>query len=128
VHSYGWYLRKYISDAKARGVHPIVLSMVPRNNWTADHKTGRAAGDYGKWAAEAAKQESVPFIDLNEIVAAKYDRMTPERVKRDYFTAVDNTHTSPAGAKLNAECVVEGIRACGESDLKNYLPVGGTVR
>jgi rhamnogalacturonan acetylesterase len=127
VHAYGWYLRKFISDAKAKGVHPIVLSMVPRNNWTADHKIILAGNDYGKWAAEAAKQESVPFINLNEIIAEKYDKMTPEQVKSEYFTPVDNTHTSPAGAKVNAASVVEGIRDCKDSDLKNYILSDGAA-
>ena len=64
VHSYGWYLRRYITDAKAKGATPLVLSPVPRNIWK-DSKVGRASGDYGKWAREAAEQEKVPFIDLN---------------------------------------------------------------
>ena len=33
VHSFGWYLRRYISDAKAKGATPIVLSLIPRNDW-----------------------------------------------------------------------------------------------
>ena len=33
VHSYGWYMRKYISDAKAKGATPIVLSPIPANMW-----------------------------------------------------------------------------------------------
>src|SRR5580693_9332607 len=62
VHTYGWYMRKYIVDARAKGATPIVLSPVPRNIWTADHKVARASNDYGKWAAEAAKAEGVAFI------------------------------------------------------------------
>ena len=53
VQSYGWYLRKYIADAKAKGATPIVLSQIPRNMWK-DEKVSRASGDYGKWAKEAA--------------------------------------------------------------------------
>ena len=33
VHSYGWYLKKFIRDAKAKGATPIVLSMIPRNQF-----------------------------------------------------------------------------------------------
>src|SRR5205823_15023768 len=29
VHTYGWYLRKYVSDARAKGMTPIVCSPVP---------------------------------------------------------------------------------------------------
>ncbi len=33
VHSYGWYIRKLIKDAKEQGATPIVMSPIPRNNW-----------------------------------------------------------------------------------------------
>jgi len=26
VHTYGWYIRKFVQDAKAKGAHPIVMS------------------------------------------------------------------------------------------------------
>ena len=31
VHTYGWYLRKYIVDARAKGATPVVCSLVPRD-------------------------------------------------------------------------------------------------
>ncbi len=54
VYTYGWYLRKFIADAKSKGAIPIVLSMIPRNVWK-DGKTVRASNDFGKWAAEVAE-------------------------------------------------------------------------
>src|SRR6187431_919719 len=33
VHSYGWYMRKFINDAKAKGAIPIICSPIPRNDW-----------------------------------------------------------------------------------------------
>ncbi len=120
VYSFGWYLRRYISDAKAKGATPIVLSLVPRNNWR-DGKVARASNDYGKWSREVAQQSNVAFIDLNDITARHYETLTPERVKADYFSEADNTHTSPAGAVRNAASVVEGIHALKDSSLKNYL-------
>lgn len=107
VHSYGWYLRKYISDAKAKGATPIVLSLIPRNDWK-DGKVARASEGYGKWAAEAAKQEGVAFVDLNGIIADHYDKMGQEKVKA--FFPEEHTHTNHAGAELNARCVIEGLK------------------
>jgi rhamnogalacturonan acetylesterase len=47
VHSYGWYLRKYIADARAKGATPIICSPVPRKIW----KEGRIVRDqYARWA------------------------------------------------------------------------------
>jgi len=109
VHSYGWYLRKYIADTKAKGATPIVLSPIPRNIWK-EGKVARASNDYGKWAVEAAKADGAFFIDLNEIVARRYDTEGPEKVLAQYFTPKDHTHTNAAGAKVNAECVIAGLR------------------
>ena len=109
VHSYGWYLRQYVSGAKAKGAMPMVLSLVPRNMW-ADGKVLRASKDYGKWAGEVASAEDVPFINLNEIVARHYEELGQEKVAAELFGPTDHTHNTPAGAKLNAQCVAEGIR------------------
>jgi len=119
VHSYGWYLRQYVSGAKAKGAMPIVLSLVPRNMW-ADGKVLRASKDYGKWAGEVAQQEGVPFLNLNEIVARHYEQLGQEKVAAELFGPTDHTHTTPAGARVNAECVAEGIRDL-KSPLAKYL-------
>ncbi len=124
VHSFGWYLRQFIAGAKSQGATPIVLSPVPRNNWPnggKDGKIARAGNDYGKWAAESARAGGALFIDLNEIIAAHYETLSPERVKADYFTDADNTHTSPAGAVRNAASVVTGIQALSAGKLKSFL-------
>lgn len=120
VHTYGWYMRRYASDAKFKGATPVMLSPIPRNIWKDEHTVARASGDYGKWAAEAAKSEGVAFIDLNEIVAKRYEMVGPDKVKQQYFPG-DHTHTNKAGAELNALCVVEGVRALKECRLKDYL-------
>lgn len=118
VHTYGWYLRQFIRDAKARGATPVVLSMIPRNEFR-DGKVLRADKDYGLWAREVAGQEGALFIDLNAITADKYDAWGPEQVKT-YFPG-DHTHTSQEGARINAASVVEGIRANPLNPLNQYL-------
>jgi len=118
VHTYGWYMRKYVADAKAKGATPIVLSQIPRNMWK-DGKVVRASGDYGKWAAEAAKAEGAAFVDLNEIVAKHYEKLGPDKVN-GLFEG-DHTHTNAAGAQINAAAVVEGLRELKDCPLSNYL-------
>jgi rhamnogalacturonan acetylesterase len=118
VNTYGWYLRKFIREAKAKGATPVVCSMIPRNEWK-DGKVIRANQDFGKWAAEVAQQEGVAFIDLNEITARKYDKLGLDEVKK--FFPGDHTHTNAAGAQLNAESVVDGIRATKKLALNKYL-------
>ena len=119
VHTFGWYMRKYITDTKAKGATPIVLSPVPRNIWVYG-KVARAADSYGGWAESVAKSEKAFFIDLNEIVAVRYEAIGQETIARDYFKT-DHTHTSPVGARLNAESVVAGLKALVNCPLTKYL-------
>lgn len=120
VQTYGWYIRKYISDAKAKGAIPVVCSLVPRNMWE-NGKVIRASEDYGKWAKESAQAEKAYFIDLNEIIAAKYDPLGENEVTAKLFLT-DHTHTNEAGAIMNAQSVAEGIRQLkGCSKLKRFF-------
>lgn len=118
VHTYGWYLRKFVREARAKGATPIVVSMIPRNIFT-NGKVQRADQDFGKWAAEVSKEEHVDFIDLNRRSADKYDALGSEKVK--LFFPGDHTHTNLEGAKLNAASVAEGIVALKDCRLKDYL-------
>ncbi len=118
VHSYGWYIRKFVSDTKAKGATPIVLSMIPRNEFR-EGKVLRADKDYGLWAKQIADAEGVMFIDLNAITADKYDAWGAEKVAT--FFPGDHTHTNQEGAKVNAASVVDGIKANSKNSLNNYL-------
>jgi lysophospholipase L1-like esterase len=108
VHTYGWYLKKFIAEARAAGATPIVCSPIPRKIWK-DGKIARSSESYGKWAAEVAASENALFVDLNEIIARQYDALGPAKVEPLFGD--EHTHTSRAGAELNAECVVAGLKA-----------------
>jgi lysophospholipase L1-like esterase len=118
VHTYGWYIRKFIQDAKSKGAIPVVASMIPRNEFR-EGKVQRADKDYGKWAKEVAAAEGVAFIDLNAITADKYDALGAEKVKE--FFPGDHTHTNEAGATVNAASVTEGIKLIKGLGLNQYL-------
>jgi lysophospholipase L1-like esterase len=118
VHTYGWYLRKYISDTKAKGATPIVCSLIPRKIWK-DGKIERGRNGYGGWAEAVAREEGVAFVDLNGIIADRYDAMGPEKVEAMF--ADPHTHTSRAGAELNARCVVEGLKRLSPNPLAAYI-------
>jgi lysophospholipase L1-like esterase len=115
VHSYGWYLRKYVADARAKGATPIICSPVPRKIW----KEERIVRDqYARWAEEVAKAEKVRFIDLNEIIARQYEAMGAEKVEPLF--ADEHTHTTLAGAELNAASVISGLKALKPDPLASY--------
>jgi len=107
VHTYGWYIRHFINEAKSKGAIPIVVSMIPRNSWKAG-KVVRADKDFGLWAKQVAEQEGAYFIDLNKITADRYEKMGPDKVKQLFPT--DHTHTNSQGALINAESVMKGLK------------------
>lgn len=118
VHSYGWYMRKYVADIKARGAVAIICSPIPRNIWV-DGKVVRSSEDYGKWAEETARATGAYFINLNAMVADRYEQLGADSVQ--HFFPGDHTHTNEAGARLNAEEVIVGIGALGKTGLATYL-------
>jgi lysophospholipase L1-like esterase len=109
VHTYGWYLRKMIADARAKGVVEVVVcSPIPRNRWV-DGKIAHNES-YTKWAQEAAKQAGVDYIDLNTAVCKLYDAAGEQKVTSTYFPEKETTHPDWAGAVLNAQTVVELLK------------------
>ena len=118
VHSYGWYMRKYVSDCKEKGVTAIICSPIPRNEWV-DGKCVRGSQDYGKWAEETASTTGSYFVDLNNIIADQYDQLGPDKVL--HFFPGDHTHTNEEGARLNANAVVTGLRKIKKNPLGAYL-------
>jgi rhamnogalacturonan acetylesterase len=121
VHSYGWYMRKYVSDCEEKGAVAIICSPIPRNVWV-DGRCARGSEDYGKWAEEIAAAAGSFFIDLNKIVADEYDKLGPDNVKA--FFPDDITHTNEAGARMNAAAVATGLRMIKDDPLADYL-LGG---
>lgn len=118
VHTYGWYMRKYVRETKAKGAVPIICSLVPRNGWK-DGKVNRQADSWALWAKQIADQEGAYYIELNGLVADKYDQMGQEAVK--LFFQADNTHTNADGAKLNAEIVANELKKINPAKIKKYM-------
>lgn len=121
VYTYGEYMRKFIDEVKARGANPILLSLTPRNAWADADSTviERVDKTFGLWARQVARQRKVPFIDLNGISAAKFERFGKEKVKTLFY--LDRIHSSEFGARINAASAAEGLRALKNCKLSSYL-------
>jgi len=123
VHSFGWYMRKYGNDVRTRGATMIFCSMVPHKDWDGGRIVRKEREKWVKWTANAAAATHAAYIDLNEIVALEFERLGPEKVAPLFGDA--RTHSTQAGALLNAQMVVAGIRALKKPDLRNYLSATG---
>ena len=118
VYTYGWYMRKYIKDTKAKGAIPIVCSPIPRNEWK-EGKVIRSTDSYSKWAEQVAREEGAYFIDLNNLVSLKYESLGADSVK--HFFPGDHTHTDIEGAKINAAIVINSLKEIKPGKLVTYL-------
>lgn len=119
VHSFGWYEKQFVNEARARGVTPMICSLIPHNRW----QNGKAVRDqdtYAGWAEQAARAEHAPFLDINEIIARRYDQMGQKAVQ-PLFIVGAGPHTSMAGAKTNATCVVSALKGLQENPLAKYF-------
>ena len=135
VYSYGEYMRRFVREARALGAHPILMSLTPRKRLVQGESASgtvrgesakgavnslwepvRVADTFGGWAREIAEELNVPFIDLNEISAKKYEQMSSWKLNYHFY--LDNIHTSKFGAELNARSAAEGIMACQHPELK----------
>ena len=119
VHTFGWYERAMITEARACGAAPLVCSLIPHNRWK-DGRVVRNAADYGGWAAGVAQAGHVPFLDINEIIARQYEQLGQEKVNA-LFVAGAGPHTSLAGAQTNALCVVAALKSLKENPLAPYF-------
>lgn len=121
VYSYGEYMRRFVREVKERGAYPLLFSLTPRNAWADADSTivARVDRTYGLWARQIAEEEHIPFIDLNDITARKYERFGKDKVK--YMFYLDRIHTGSFGARVNAESAVEGIRCHPGLELSAYL-------
>ncbi len=119
VFSFGWYLKKFIQDVREKGATPILVSLTPRNEWP-EGKMERRNDSYGVWYRQVVKDTGVEFVDLHNLAADFYDKKCGSKEKAKKYFKKDHTHTSLLGAKTNAKCVAQGLKA-NNSPLAKYL-------
>jgi lysophospholipase L1-like esterase len=106
VHTYGWYLRKYIADTRAKGANPILLTLTIRNIWkpnaSGNPRIERDMG-FGDFERQIASAEHVPIADMATLEADYLESIGPEKTAQLF--PIDHTHTSAAGAEINARMV-----------------------
>ena len=121
VYTYGEYLRIYIDEIRAKGAHPLLLSLTSRSGRGQD---GRINPDRNTEVIRTiAEEKGVPFIDFNAAIRHKFDEVFDPR-KVDYLFFSDGIHASSFGAVINAETFVEELRKRSDIGLSAYLLPG----
>ena len=121
VHTFGWYTRKFIVEAKARGVTSILCTNTALKLWR-DGKIVRAVVAPGAetWPSDIARTAGIGFLPLNEIIARRYEELGPAKVEA-FFGRDDIVHTNADGADLNAQCVIAALRGLQPNPLEAYF-------
>ena len=119
IRTYGWYLKKFVTEAKAKGAIVTVASMIPRSDFSDGQRVDRNTNTFAKWAREVAQVNNAYFVDLNSITADKYDKIGSVKTKELFYR--DHTHTNVEGAKINAQSFAEGLRVTPGNPLNKYV-------
>ena len=109
VHTFGWYMRKYGADTKAKRAVAIFCSMVPHKDWQDGKIRSGERDSFVRWTSDAAKKTGAQFVDLNEIIARGYETLGQPAVEG--FFGDKRTHYTMVGAKFSAAAVISGLKA-----------------
>jgi len=126
-------LERFVSEVRAKGGNPILLTPVMRRRFDKDGKFYDVhPREYPDIFREVAKSAKVPLIDMHrksESVVVRYGVEDSKKLflqlkpgeNTNYPNGVeDNTHFSPLGAEEMAKLAVEGIRET-KIGLRKYL-------
>ena len=136
-------LARMVREARAEGANPVLLTPVMRRRFDSTGTFYDVHGEYPDLTRRVAMELGVPLIDVHRSSERVLRELGAERSRAlflqlkagehpNYPQGVeDNTHFSPAGARVMAQLVIDAIRDSGlplaselrESDRASPLPV-----
>ena len=124
MHTHGWYLRKFIADVQAKKATPIAATLTLRDLWK-DGKVERlkeqvvGQGAMSDWTRQVAAAGKVLLVDHSNIIGDILDKLGP--VEGDKLFGDHYLHTNTAGAIVNCEAFISGLKTLPDMPLVNYL-------
>jgi lysophospholipase L1-like esterase len=110
-------LKWYITEARQRGVIPVLVTSMNRRSFDSAGHIINTLGDYPEAMRQTAKEMNTGLVDLNTMSKLLYEAWGPDQSVHAF---VDNTHFNNYGAYELARCMVNGIRQ-GVPGLSKYL-------
>ena len=123
IEGYKEYLRLFISQTRAKGAIPILLTPVARNYPWKDGRLSNVHGDYPQAVIDLAKEQHVKLIDLNKLSMEFFSEKGQDYVSKRYFMNLDsgkyqaypkgqsdNTHFQTEGGKEIARLVFNAMK------------------
>lgn len=118
-------LERFIGESRARGAEPVLLTPIARRRFNAAGELQASHGDYPKAVGEIAQALKVPLIDAEALSSDVLSGAGVEGSKALFLHLpagahpnypaglTDDTHLSPAGARLIAEAIAQALREAG---------------
>ena len=115
-------MRRYIADARAKGVTPILVTSMNRRKFDADGKIVQTLGDYPQATRDVAAEQKVGLIDLNAMSKILFEALGDEGTLKAFVhypantfpdqpeELKDDTHFNSYGAYELARAIVQSIR------------------
>ena len=134
------YLRAFIDEAREKGVTPVLVGPICRNNWQNGNISRKGQHDLGDDFSKiegttllehqslpasdksmsyveamriVGEEKNVPFIDLTEATRALYVRYGAAACSAQLFNTGDNTHTNALAANLIAKEAAQLLKDAG---------------
>lgn len=131
VTTYPEFLKQYVESLKAIGARPVIVSSVTRREFTDSGKilteySGPAPGvtrplkPWADAAAQFAKKEGIPFVDLYSESVKLHNQLGPEKSAEFSPKEGDIAHFNEKGAAAIAELVIKEMRRL-ELELVSHL-------
>ena len=126
--TYKEYLRRYVNEARAMGVKPILMSPICRvyfkdgkinNEGRHDLSKDGIDKDYVRCMQEVAEEMNVPFLDMTERSLKFFEQTGKDYCMLHYFSCGDKTHTSAEGGMAVAMLAYELISQSAELEELN---------
>lgn len=117
VHTFGWYVRRMVADAKANKLRPVLLSPTLHNSWQ-DGTIGHSPEHYADWMRALAAELEIPFIDLSTHAQPIFQELGPKRTGALYE---GKTHLKAGAAEIYARLTIEGLIEIDGASLESYL-------
>ncbi|MGH1436238.1 MAG: rhamnogalacturonan acetylesterase [Lewinella sp.] len=116
-------LQKYVTETKAKGAYPVILSSIVRRKFNEQGTLVDTHGAYPFVARSVAEQMDVPFIDMQLLTEDYVIALGPDESKGTYLWVApgeydkfpegkqDDTHLNLKGATAYADLVISAIKA-----------------
>lgn len=120
--SYTTNLRRFITETRAHGGIPVLVSSMHRRNFDENGKVVNTLGEYPDAVRKLASDENVALIDLNALSKILYEAWGPTESIKAFVhypantypgqtkALADNTHFNSYGGYELAKCILLGIR------------------